>query len=872
MQQFHLHRGHKVLAAVVIILLAQISPSIRNSFADQEPMSLQLEVFLNGTPTNTVSGFVMFGNGQIGAEQSELEQLGIRTASKHSATDVVLLDEIPTLKYEYVERLQRILITVSDSYRIPQTFDLYQNSLAKASPAQAGWGTALNYDLLSTTGNVQRQQPTWFGGTSLTLDGRAFSPYGTVEQSALVLSDQYLSTQAIRLDSYYRYSDQSRLISYGAGDVITSGLAWTRPIRIGGAQAQSNFALRPDLVTMPLPTLGGTAAVPSTVDVYVNNIKTFSQDIGAGPFTVSNVPLVTGAGNAELVLRDSAGQETRANLPFYAAASLLAPGLTSWSLEAGLPRLAYGSTTDAYVEAPVASATIRRGVLDWLTLEGHAEGGSRLVNGSIGAAVRTGAVGVAEAALAGSTLAGSAGLQSYISYDTNLLGFSIHASVQRVFGNYNDLASATARLQDITTSSSVYLDGFLTFLPYVQSNGHIPAIYSTALSFRKIDQISVGGLFHFDKQASWNLSYLHEVDALSNLSNILSVSYSRTLPHDASLFATIFSDFGTNKNAGIIAGLTIPFSALGAVTSSVSSGQGGTTATVDAVKSLGPAVGDYGWEVRDSGGATPYRAATLSYRTGYGTLKVGASHDQGNSNAGLEARGSIVGMGGHLFFTDWIDNAFAVVDTGAPGVVVSSENQPIGKSDAQGMFLLPTLRSYEKNTISIDPSNLPVDSEIPNTRNIVAPADRAGVLVRFNVQSDTTAALVVFARADGSFVPPGAVGKLTNGDDFVVGYDGQTFIKHLATTNSAIIQFNDASCHADFNFIPQPGAQVRIGPVKCQSDAGLPNRTVSLARRTSDEPAKTSASQEQSSSDAGWDLRGSNIDIGPSSVLIQLRR
>src|SRR6516165_9769021 len=98
MQQFHLHRGHKVLAAVVIILLAQISPSIRNSFADQEPMSLQLEVFLNGTPTNTVSGFVMFGNGQIGAEQSELEQLGIRTASKHSATDVVLLDEIPTLK------------------------------------------------------------------------------------------------------------------------------------------------------------------------------------------------------------------------------------------------------------------------------------------------------------------------------------------------------------------------------------------------------------------------------------------------------------------------------------------------------------------------------------------------------------------------------------------------------------------------------------------------------------------------------------------------------------------------------------------------------------------------------------------------------
>ncbi|NEV03151.1 hypothetical protein, partial [Bradyrhizobium uaiense] len=42
----------------------------------------------------------------------------------------------------------------------------------------------------------------------------------------------------------------------------------------GGLQAQRDFALRPDLITAPLATIGGSAAVPSTVDVYVNNIKT----------------------------------------------------------------------------------------------------------------------------------------------------------------------------------------------------------------------------------------------------------------------------------------------------------------------------------------------------------------------------------------------------------------------------------------------------------------------------------------------------------------------------------------------------------------------------------------------------------------------
>jgi outer membrane usher protein len=130
----------------------------------------------------------------------------------------------------------------------------------------------------------------------------------------------------VRLDTSFRYSDPQRMITYGAGDTINGGLAWTRPVRIGGLQAQSNFLLRPDLVTIPLPSMGGSAAVPSTVDVYINNMKTFSQEVPAGPFGVSNIPLLSGAGNAELVIRDSAGHETKSTLPFYASSSLLYRG------------------------------------------------------------------------------------------------------------------------------------------------------------------------------------------------------------------------------------------------------------------------------------------------------------------------------------------------------------------------------------------------------------------------------------------------------------------------------------------------------------------------------------------------------------------
>jgi outer membrane usher protein len=86
-------------------------------------------------------------------------------------------------------------------------------------------------------------------------------------------------------------------------------------------------------------------------------------------------------------------------------------------------------------------------VLDWLTLEGHAEAGAGLWNAGAGANMRTGSFGVFSAALAGSHFEGKYGLQSYLAYEFGVLGMSIQLSSQRTFGSYDDLASATARLQ-----------------------------------------------------------------------------------------------------------------------------------------------------------------------------------------------------------------------------------------------------------------------------------------------------------------------------------------------------------------------------------------------------------------------------------------
>ena len=816
--------GGRLFVVLAVIAILGVVFGAERARARQEQKNLQLEVIINNVPVNMIGSFVLFDDNRIGTTRNELQELGLRISARRFPQDIVMLDDLPRLKYVYEERTQKIRITVDEADRLGRSFDLSSNANGRLTQAQVGWGALLNYDLLSTTGSLQNLSPFSFTGTSLTLEGRAFSPYGTFEQSAIIRSIPDQAADVIRLDTSFLYSDQERMITYRAGDAINGGLGWSRPIRFGGLQAQSNFALRPDLITMPLPTLGGTAAVPSTIDVYVNNIKTFSQDVGAGPFSLSNVPIVSGAGNAQLVIRDPSGHETKTTVPFYASPNLLAPGLTSWSLDAGLPRLSFGSTADTYVQSPVGSATLRRGIFDGMTAEGHVEAGAGIVNGGIGAVFRIGTFGVAATALSTSTGLGNPGLQSYFSYETRLFGFNISASSQHTFGVYDDLASATARLQGFPISDALNVYGLFNYLPSSYFSYLPPtslttkslSVYSNARAPQALDRITISAPLPFDARSSVSTSFVRLLDDAGNLSKILTGSYSRSLPYDASLYATVFRDFGTTKNTGMFIGLTVPFNEAVSVSTGVSTGQNGTTLSADIVKPLGPQPGSVGWRIRDAEGASPYREASISYRSNYGTIQVGANQNRENGGGLVELRGSIATMSGGVFFSNWIDDGFAVVNAGAPGLEVFHDNRPVGVTDARGMLLVPTLRSYQKNKITIDPSYLPIDAEIVNTRKIVAPANGSGVLVDFNVRSDTTSAVVTFVRADGSLVPAGAAGRIEGAGEFIVGYEGQAFIRDLASTNVATIEFIDWTCRANFQFTPRPGEQSRISSVVCR--------------------------------------------------------
>jgi outer membrane usher protein len=677
----------------------------------------------------------------------------------------------------------------------------------------------LNYTLFSSGGH-DRFADWQYQGTSATLDARFFSSYGVFSQTGILASKpvDIGTSDRLRLDSTWSYSDPDTLITYRAGDTISSGLAWTRPIRLGGFQVQRNFALRPDLVTVPLPNVSGSAAVPSTVDVYVDNVRAISQDVSSGPFRISNVPIFSGNGDANVVVRDASGREVTTTLPFIVSDKLLREGLLDYSVEAGFPRLNYASQSDDYSRKPVGSASARYGLTDRLTLEGHAEGTTGFGNAGIGWVYGVETVGLFSAAFSGSWRNGSMGAQAYAAFETQVWGVSFDASTQRTFANYNDLASVTAQPLQFLTPQINQVASFQSYLNPSAFSGVLGLTPTVSVKPpRALDRVSIGVPAPF-VGGSFNFGYAHLDDAVQGRSQIVNASYTRQIVHNGSFYITAYGDLDHHKNLGIFAGISVLLG--NDITASIGAAhdQNGSYVAADISKPLNQEPGSYGWRVRDveGKGDETQHSASLGYRANEGQIQVTGIDTRGGSSGSAQLDGAIVAAGGGLFVTNRIDDAFAVVDAGAPNIDVLSENRVVSQTNSAGLAIVPTLRAYQSNKISIDPRNLPVNASIDTTQEVLKPPDRAGVVVNFGVKKDAHAAIIILHDREGRPLQAGLRGSSDTGKEFFVGHEGRAYVVDLGASNVVTVRRPDGVCKAAFDYAPRGDAQVVIGPVTCQ--------------------------------------------------------
>ncbi len=776
------------LGLTFLVALALHALPLKAETAGPEPAVLQLDVKVNGFARKLIGAFKQFPDGHMESTRSELTELGIVVPGEGPADESIALEKLSGVTYAYDQASQSIDIKLPSGALVEQEVKAFPT--LDIPKAQSSMGAVLNYTAFSYGQYRSDLQSASLEGANLTLDGRIFSKLGTLRQTGVLGTTTFSDYVATRLDSTWSYADQDRMLSYKLGDIISGGLRWTRPVRMGGGQVQRNFSLRPDLITMPLPFITGTAAVPSTLDVYIGDIKAYSNQVDQGRFNIADLPITTNTGKARMVLTDSTGRKVETETDFYTSPDLLKKNLYDFSADVGVVRRSYGTESFGYDDQPVGLGSVRYGLSNAITGEAHVEAKSDLIDAGFGAVLSAREFGILNGAVAVSKFQDKQGFFVHAGWEGSYKNFTLQASTSRTFGDFYDLAAAT----ELPSKTGLF-------------SGGVP---------RALDQISIGYNIPSLK-AGVGASLIHQIKDGADESLLLSASYSQQVGKDITVFANAYNDFGPSADRGIYVGFSMPLGGNINSTAGVTHDHSGLSASAQLIRPFGEKPGDYGWRVNTNQNTGNLTTAAGSYRTGFGVASAEVdAQNINNLQANASFSGAAIAAGGGVFLGDQINDAFAVVDAGAEGIKVDYENRYVGKTGKNGKLLLPNMHSYHKNRISIDVNDLPIGASVKMSDTEVVPAEASGVLVDFGVKTDAAAVLVTLTDAAGKVIPEGSSAVLNGaGDPFVVGYDGQVYVTGAGSHNTLAVTKGNVTCSVNFDYKATAAGQANIGPFKC---------------------------------------------------------
>ena len=776
-----LHRSYTCIfinLRLILVSILMLNPS--TSLAEGTSFDIE-EVFLNVFINDQHKDIVLLlrKEGRLFAVAQDLRRWRLHLPNTNPLTfygeDFYALDALRGLTFKLDESTQSLAMQVPP--RLFETTLLNGQEIDFSAPSAASPGGFINYSLLANHAE---------GLTNSTgsLDLSGFGSWGSAQTRILGL-DLNNEARAIRLESTWTRDKPMELTRLRFGDAISGASSWGGAVRFGGVQWATDFSLQPGFVTSPRPEISGESALPSTVELYVDNLLRMRREVPSGPFTIQDLPVINGQGDAQLVVRDILGREQVITQPFFTSSRLLKQGLQSYSYELGFVRRDFGIDSNNYGRL-MAVGTHRLGFTEKFTGEVHGE--------LLGNQQSVGLAGVFLSPLMG-ILSGSLAMSNSKKGVGGLLGFgfqhqsgnfSVGVNTQLTSRNFAKLGMQSEKLAPQHISQMVVKMPTNDFGSF--------AVNYTQQALRDLEE-----------QKSVSASYVSEVAGIGNLS----ASLTRYLSGEAkTVFGLNFSmnlDLGKRRNANI----------------NVSAKPGRNNANLQ-LNRKSPAGGGVGYRLVSGLGDTDRREAEVSLQNGVGNYSLAAGQSQGQTAFRGSATGGVAFLGGSSFFSRRITDSFALVQVpGYADVGIYADNRLSTRTDSKGNALLTGLRSYQKNPVRIEQSDIPLDAQIDTLQLDAVPYFRSGLVLKFPVKRSRGALLSVVLE-NGEPLPAGAqvviIDKnILENELFPTGMGGEVYLTGLEAENQLRVIWREQICEFALTFpettepLPHLGTYICVG-------------------------------------------------------------
>ncbi|WP_457971325.1 fimbria/pilus outer membrane usher protein [Acinetobacter calcoaceticus] len=778
-------------------------PEVTNSShqifsSDKVYTQLFLKISINSNISTDLISVHQDQDGKIYIRTRDLKVLRVKMDEHTPDTQWVCINELKGIQFKYLENEQSLNLQVPSSMLTDYSVDLNGQQitsphLLKMKPLNAA---ILNYSLYHTMTNDENV----FSGSA---EGIFNSAIGNFSSGGLYNGSNetsYSHEKWVRLGSKWQYVDPEKIRIYTLGDFISNSSDWGNSVRLAGFQWSSAYTQRGDIVTSALPQFSGSAALPSTLDLYVNQQKIYSGLVPSGPFDIKQLPFISG-NEVTLVTTDATGQQSITKQAYYFSSKILAKGINEFSVDVGVPRYNYGLYSNDYDDVTFASGAIRYGYSNSLTLIGGAEASTDgLSNLGTGFAKSLFGFGVINADIAASQYKDENGYSALVGLEGRISkNISFNTSYRKVFDNY----FALARVSQIR---------------YLKDN-QTDAEPKNYLSYSALaDEIFRAGMsYNFYEGYSAYLGY-NQIKYSDNSYKLLSTNLSGSLNKNWGFYASAYKDYENHNDYGIYFALRYtPSTRVNAITS-ISNESGKTTYRQEINGFNDPQIGSFGWGgyvERDQDAQENNASIYASYRARAAYLTGRYNRIGDNDQVALSATGSLVAAAGRIFAANEIGDGYAVVTNAGPQSQILNGGVNLGATDRTGRFLISNLRPYQLHHIYLDPSYLPLEWDVTSTNQAAFVGYRQGTLIDFGAHQ-VISGLVKLVDSNNSALLPGYTVRINGQQDGVVGYDGEVFIQNLLKQNKLEVDLLDhGSCQVDFTYNSNQYSTKKLGPYVC---------------------------------------------------------